>query len=208
VRTSDKKWKTDKESTYSKLKNVLFARYLQAQASGIPVDGTTVQQKSLKIAAGMESELDLLLQAIPRPGTLEIGHEDCCCGHQCHKRFQRLLDLLEGYEARNIYNAYETGLATCRVPCLEDMCDVVGSGNCMEEGQSDGDDDDNEAESEQVLSFMEALCAYVTMRAFMYAHDIIRRDQESIIINERSLSSLKRKGATKQLGINDLFKKK
>jgi hypothetical protein len=43
-------------STYSKLENVLFAWYYQARASGIPVDGNILLEKSLKIAAAMGIE--------------------------------------------------------------------------------------------------------------------------------------------------------
>jgi hypothetical protein len=49
-----KKWA--KESTYSKLENVLFAWFQQAQAPGMHVDGTILQEKSLKIAATMGIE--------------------------------------------------------------------------------------------------------------------------------------------------------
>jgi hypothetical protein len=87
-------------------------------------------------------------------------------------------------------------------------CGVVGSGSCVEEGQGDGGDDDDEAEYEPVPSFREALCAFESMRAFMYAHDITERDQANVINIERLLFSLKRKGATKQMRINDFFTKK
>jgi hypothetical protein len=40
-----------------------------------------------------------------------------------------------------------------------------------------------------------------------YAHDIIERDQANIVDIERLLFSLKRKCATKQMKINDFFKK-
>jgi hypothetical protein len=53
---------------------------------------------------------------------------------------------------------------------------------------------------------MEALHVFETMRAFMYAHDITERNQANIVNIER-LFNLKRKGATKQMRINDLFKK-
>jgi hypothetical protein len=42
----------------------------------------------------------------------------------------------------------------------------------------------------------------------MYAHDITKRDQVNIVNIERLLFSLKRKGVTKQMRINDYFKKK
>jgi hypothetical protein len=80
-------------------------------------------------------------------------------------------------------------------------------GNCVEEGQSDGGYDDNEAASEPVPSFTEALHVFESMRVFMYAHDITKRDQVNIVNIERLLFSLKRKGATKQMRINDFLKK-
>jgi hypothetical protein len=45
------------------------------------------------------------------------------------------------------------------------------------------------------------------MRAFMYAH-ITKRDQANIVNIESLLFKLKRKGATKQMKINDFLKKK
>jgi hypothetical protein len=84
-------------------------------------------------------------------------------------------------------------------------CGVMGS--CMEEGQGDGGDD-NEAWSEPVTGFTEALHAFESMRAFMSAHDITKRDQANVINIERLLFSLKRKGVTKQMRINDFFKEK
>jgi hypothetical protein len=56
-------------------------------------------------------------------------------------------------------------------------------------------------------SFTEALCAFESMRAFMYAHDITERDQANIVNIESLLFSLKWKGATKQMKINDFLKK-
>jgi hypothetical protein len=85
-------------------------------------------------------------------------------------------------------------------------CGMVGSGNCVEEGQGDGGDDD-ETEFEPVPSFTEALCALESVSVFMYAHNITKRDQVNIINIERLLFSLKRKGDTKQMRINYFFKK-
>jgi hypothetical protein len=45
--TSTKKRNMGKESTYSKLENVLFAWYQQTRASGTPVDGPILKVKSL-----------------------------------------------------------------------------------------------------------------------------------------------------------------
>jgi hypothetical protein len=58
------------------------------------------------------------------------------------------------------------------------------------------------------LSFTEALRAFESIRAFMYAHDITERDQANIVNIESLLFNLKRKGATKQMKINDFLKKK
>jgi hypothetical protein len=91
------------------------------------------------------------------------------------------------------YMSVDQELASCGALCMEEMCRVVGSGSCVEEGQGDGGDDDNEAESELVPSFTEALRTFESMRAFMYAHNIANRDQANIINIERLLVSLKRK---------------
>jgi hypothetical protein len=58
------------------------------------------------------------------------------------------------------------------------------------------------------LGFMEALCAFESMRVFMYAHDITERDQANVVNIESLLFKLKRKGATKQMKINDFLKQK
>jgi hypothetical protein len=42
----------------------------------------------------------------------------------------------------------------------------------------------------------------------MYVQDITKRDQANIVNIERLLFSLKRKGATKQMSINDFFFKR
>jgi hypothetical protein len=76
---------------------------------------------------------------------------------------------------------------------MYEMCGVVGSGSCVEEGQGDGGDDDDEAESKPVPSFMEAFYAFESMRVFIYAHDITKRDQVYFVNIERLLFSLKRK---------------
>jgi hypothetical protein len=55
--------------------------------------------------------------------------------------------------------------------------------------------------------FTEALRTSDSMRAFMYAHDITERDQANIVHIESLLFNLKRKGATKQIKINDFLKK-
>jgi hypothetical protein len=73
----------------------------------------------------------------------------------------------------------------------------------VKEGQGGDGDYDNEAESEPVPSFTEALHALESMRAFTYAHNITKRDQANIVNIERLLFSLKRKGATKQTRTNE-----
>jgi hypothetical protein len=57
-------------------------------------------------------------------------------------------------------------------------------------------------------SFMEALRVSESMRAFMYAHDITKRDQANNVNIESLLFNLKWKGATKQMKINVFLKKK
>jgi hypothetical protein len=66
------------------------------------------------------------------------------------------------------YVSVNLELATCVVPCVKEMCGELVSGSCMEEVQGGGGDDD-EAEPEPVPSFTEALRAFESMRAFMYA---------------------------------------
>jgi hypothetical protein len=91
------------------------------------------------------------------------------------------------------YMAVDQELTTCGVLCREEICGVVGSGNCVEEGQGDGGDDDDETEFEPVPSFTEALYALESVRVFMYAHNITKRDQVNIVNIERLLFSLKRR---------------
>jgi hypothetical protein len=43
---------------------------------------------------------------------------------------------------------------------------------------------------------------------FLYAHDITKRDKANIVNIKTVLFNLKRKGATKQIKINDFHKKK
>jgi hypothetical protein len=62
---------------------------------------------------------------------------------------------------------------------------------------------DDEAKPQPVPSFTEARRAFESMRAFMYAHDITERDQANTVDIESLLFDLKRKGATKQMKIND-----
>jgi hypothetical protein len=87
------------------------------------------------------------------------------------------------------YMSVDQEFMMCGVLCMAEMCGVVGSGSCVEEGQGDGGDDDDEAASEPAPSFTEALCAFESIRAFMYAHDITKRDRASIVNIERLLFS-------------------
>jgi hypothetical protein len=78
-------------------------------------------------------------------------------------------------------------LATCGVLCVEEMCGELGSGSCVEEVQGGGDDDE--------AGFYGSTSE--SMRVFMYAHDITKRDQADIVNIGSLLFKLKRKGATK-----------
>jgi hypothetical protein len=74
-----------KVSTYSELENVLFAWYHQAKASGIPVDGSILWEKSLKIAATMGIENSWISCFKQCLGVVfkKLARE-CCCGRQHH----------------------------------------------------------------------------------------------------------------------------
>jgi hypothetical protein len=69
---------------------------------------------------------------------------------------------------------------------MEEVCGVVGSGSCVEKGQGDGGGDD-EAEWKPVPSFTKAICAFESMRVFMYAHNINSRDQVNTVNIDRLL---------------------
>jgi hypothetical protein len=52
------------------------------------------------------------------------------------------------------YVSMDQELTMCGVLCIEEMCGVVGSGSCVEEGQGNGGGGgEDEAESEPVPSF-------------------------------------------------------
>jgi hypothetical protein len=114
-----------KESTYSKLEKVLFAWYQKARASGIPVDGTVLWEKSLRIAAAMGIENfsapnGWISSFKQRHGLVfkKLARESAAVDTNAMDLwFKRLPELLEGYKARDIYNADETGLY---VNCLPD----------------------------------------------------------------------------------------
>jgi hypothetical protein len=64
----------------------------------------------------------------------------------------------------------------CGALCIEEMCHVVGSGSCVEKGQG-GDGGGDETKSEPVLSFMEELCVFESMRAFMYGYNFAQKER-------------------------------
>jgi hypothetical protein len=133
--TSAKKRKTGKVSTYSELENVLFTWCNQARASGIPVDGRILQGKSLKIATKLGTEnfsalngwvsrfkqyRSLVFKKLVWVGAAaDTNTMDLC--------FERLLEVLEGYEARDIYNADEMGLF---FNCLSDQMLALKGETC------------------------------------------------------------------------------
>jgi hypothetical protein len=99
------------------------------------------------------------------------------------------------------YVSVDQELAMCDVLCIEEMGGVVGSGSCV-------DDDDGGGGVQTIAEFYRSTSCVESIRAFMYAHDITKRDQVNIVNIERLLFSLKRKGATEQMMINDFIKNK
>jgi hypothetical protein len=93
------------------------------------------------------------------------------------------------------------GACESLVLCMEEMYGIVGSGSCIEKGKV------IVVMMTMKLSFTETLRAFESIRAFLYAHDITKRDQANIVNVEMLVFSFKRKGATKQMRINDFFKK-
>jgi hypothetical protein len=98
--------------------NVLFAWYHQARASGIPVDGSILREKSLKIAATMGLEnfsasngwTSCFKQRhglVFKKSAMESAAVDT---NATDLWFERLSKLLEGYKAWDNYNAHETSL--------------------------------------------------------------------------------------------------
>jgi hypothetical protein len=59
-----------------------------------------------------------------------------------------------------------------------------------------------------VLLCFVCFCIVRVNERFVYGHDIIIRDQVNILNIGRLLFSLKKKGATKQMRINNFFKNK
>jgi hypothetical protein len=66
---------------------------------------------------------------------------------------------------------------------MEEMCGIVGSGNCAEEGQGDCGYNDNEAKSESVLSFMEALHSSQSEHSCMLKTSPKQTKQMLLILN-------------------------
>jgi hypothetical protein len=83
---------------------------------------------------------------------------------------------------------------------VEDMCGELGSGGWWRRCKV------AVVMTTMKLNFTEALGD--SMKAFMYVHDITERDQANIVNIETLLFSLKRKGGTKQMKMNDFLKKK
>jgi hypothetical protein len=100
------------------LENVLVAWYQQAQASGIPVDGTILQEKSLKIATtvGIEnfSDSNGWISRFKQCRGLVFkklaGESAAVDANAMDLWFKRLPELLEVYEVWDTYNGDEMGL--------------------------------------------------------------------------------------------------
>jgi hypothetical protein len=113
-----KKRKTGKKSTFAELETVLFTWYQQAQASSIPIDGTTLREKVKIIAARLnidnfsasnvwvrrfKDRHGLVFKKLAGAST-EVSVESTDAW------LESLPSLLGGFEPRNVYNADETGL--------------------------------------------------------------------------------------------------
>jgi hypothetical protein len=113
-----KKRKTGKESTFAELETMLFAWYQQAQASNIPIDGTTLREKAKIIAAQLNIDnfgasngwvsrfsdwYGLVFKKLAGESA-EVSVESTDAW------LARLPSLLGGYEPCDVYNADETGL--------------------------------------------------------------------------------------------------
>lgn len=105
--TSAKNRKTSKELAYSRMEKYPLCMVSAGSSIGIPVDGTILWEKSIEIAAAMKVE------------NFSASNGWLCCFKQCHGlifkkfaresstvdtnimvfRFERLPELLEGYEA-------------------------------------------------------------------------------------------------------------
>jgi hypothetical protein len=113
-----KKEKTGKESTFAELKTVLFTWYLQARASNIPIDGTTLREKAKIIAAQLN--IDNFSASNGWVSTFKDRHglvfkklegESAEVSVESTNAWlESLPSLLEGYELRDVCNAEETEL--------------------------------------------------------------------------------------------------
>jgi hypothetical protein len=78
------------------------------------------------------------------------------------------------------YVPVDQELAMGGMMCMEEMCGVVENGSCVcvcgGGGQGDSCDDDNKV----IPRFTEALRAFESVSAFMYAHEITKMDQTNI----------------------------
>jgi hypothetical protein len=112
-----KKRKTGKESTFAELETVLFTWYQQAQASNIPIDGTTLREKAKIIAtqlnidnfsafSGWVSRFEdwhgLVFKKLAGDSA-EVSVESTDAWLESQQ------SLLRGYEPRDVYSAGETG---------------------------------------------------------------------------------------------------
>ncbi|KAJ9574700.1 hypothetical protein L9F63_008135 [Diploptera punctata] len=87
------------------------------------------------------------------------------------------------------------------------MSETEKSENSMSDrnGSIDKDDNNDEVKSEPVPSFAEALQEFETMRWFIYSHITTEKELLNIVKYHSLLFNLERKGANKQLKINDHF---
>jgi hypothetical protein len=71
---------------------------------------------------------------------------------------------------------------------ISDVCLIVCSASCY--------------------CFLFACVLFQSMTALMYGHDVTITDQANVVNTEKLLISFKKKGAAKQMWINDFFKNK
>ena len=113
-----KKRNTGKESTFAELETVLFTWYQQAQASSIPIDGTTLREKAKIIAAQLNinnfSASNCWVSRFKdRHGLIFkklAGESAEVSVVSTDAWLESLQSLVRSYESRNVYNADETGL--------------------------------------------------------------------------------------------------
>jgi hypothetical protein len=113
-----KKRKTGKTSSFAELETVLFTWYQQAQASNIPIDGTTLREKAKIIAAQLNIDNfsafnGWVSRFKDRHGLVfkKLAGESAEVSEESTDAWLESLPfLMGGYETRNVYNADETGL--------------------------------------------------------------------------------------------------